>query len=645
MRVASQPGSVLNHIDALLLSGDIDGLLETFTAIAEPLSPGMAWRVGLAHYLLRGSPRDALRELSKGKLGHEDTADEAMLLSWLASVHWALGDLGACADHAERAFLAAQASDDPQAKAAAHVSLALRAMLTGDRVGNSTHYTKALRFAATAGDSLQLIRVHMNRSSHFADEGNYADALKDLAEAVRLSTAIQNPVLLAVSLSNEGDTYSAMGHLGEAVDRFHRATQLFQQSGSGKVCFSLLGLGDVQRRRGQLALAQAAYEEAIPLAEASGHTQVAVAALAGLAETVCETDPRTAMSLAQKAHKAAVGPFTTVALLALAKATFANGDMERAAQLADEAQSSARAHRDRAAVARSLELQADVCGDWEKAGRYLAEARGIWMDLGSSFDAERVTVVLGDHTPAVAGPVAIRTLSRFEVTVDGKPLPPSAWQSRKARDLLRLLVARRGRPVAREELVDLLWAGEEGVTTERRLHRLAVALSIVRGVVDGSRQSSSDSVVIADGSSIALDVSRMNIDLETFIRQAEHGLRLHRAGKTDEGIAVLVGAERRYTGDFMEDEPYEAWTTVPRELGRATYLRVGRVLADAALRRGDTDEAIHYLLRILAVDGYDEQSHIDLIDCYTMAGRHGEVRRARDRYTSAMSEIGIGVRE
>ncbi|WP_020520900.1 tetratricopeptide repeat protein [Catelliglobosispora koreensis] len=630
-------------IDALLLSGDIDGLLDEFADLGDRLPAGMAWRVGLTHYLLRGSPRDALRELSKGDVGAEKTADEAILLGWLASVHWALGDLEACTRDAERAFLAAQASGSCQAKAAAQVSLGLRAMLAGDRVGNAAHYAKALRYASAAADSLQIIRVRMNRAAHFGDEGNYREALDDLAEAVKLATEIGNPVLLGVALTNEGDTFSAMGQLGEAVSRFHQATQLFQQAGSGKVSFSLLSLGDVQRRRGQLALAQAAYEETIPLAEAHGHTQVLVAALAGLAETVCEADPETGLQLASRAHKEAVGPFTTVALLALAKATLASGDVERAGQLAIEAQRSARAHRDRASIARALELQAQVCADWERAGRYLAEARGIWIDLGSAFDAERVTVVLGDHSPLAVGPVAIRTLGRFEVSVGGKPLPPSAWQSRKARDLLRLLVGRRGRPIAREELVDLLWADEQGVSTEKRLHRLAVALSIVRGVVDGPRQSSSDSVVLADGSSIALDTSRMNIDLETFIRQAEHGLRLHRAGKTDDGLAVLIGAERRYTGDFMEDEPYEAWTRVPRELARATYLRVGRVLAEAALRRCDTDEAIHYLLRILAVDGYDEQTHLDLIESYAKAGRHGEVRRARERYAGAMAELGVTV--
>jgi DNA-binding SARP family transcriptional activator len=647
MMTASKPGSAYSEADALLVSGDIEGSLETLAKIADgrPRWPaGLAWRVGVVHYLLRGSPRDALAELSKGDLNGENTADESLLLSWLSSTHWALGDLSACAGFADRAFRAAQASDDDRAKAAAHICLAMRAMLAGDRVGNSAHYVKALRYATVAGDTVQLIRVRMNRSCHFETEGNYEEALNEMRHAVRLAEEIGNPVLLGVALTNEGDTLNLLGRLGEAASRFRRAIQLCQQVGSSKVCFGLVSLGDVQRRRGQPALARAAYEEAIPVAEEHGHTQILVDALAGLAEIMCDTDVQQAAELAERAEKAAVGPFLTRALVAQAKVTLAAGDPERAAQLAAGAESSARSHRDRAGVARALEIQAQACSDWDRAGRYLTEARSVWTDLGAVFDAERVTVALGDHTPVAAGAVVIKTLGRFEVSIDGKPLPPSAWQSRKARDLLRLLVARRGRPSAREELVDLLWSDETGVTQERRMHRLAVALSIVRGVVDSSRPSSSDSVVIADGTSVALDVSRMNVDLETFMRQAERGLRLHRAGRTEEGLAVLIAAEGRYSGDFMEDEPYEPWATVPREQARAVYLRVGRVLAETAVAEGDTDEAIHYLLRILAVDSFDEQSHLDLVDAYALAGRHGEGRRARERYVAAMAEIGVQIR-
>ena len=44
--------------------------------------------------------------------------------------------------------------------------------------------------------------------------------------------------------------------------------------------------------------------------------------------------------------------------------------------------------------------------------------------------------------------IVVRTLGGFVVIRDGEPLPASAWQSKKARTLLKILIARRGRPVA-----------------------------------------------------------------------------------------------------------------------------------------------------------------------------------------------------
>ena len=85
----------LRHCDDRIEAGDIDGALAALTALAGPRplwSPGLAWRIGLVHYLLRGSPKDALSCLSRGVLGDEQTADEALLLGWLSVACWAQGD-------------------------------------------------------------------------------------------------------------------------------------------------------------------------------------------------------------------------------------------------------------------------------------------------------------------------------------------------------------------------------------------------------------------------------------------------------------------------------------------------------------------------------------------------------------------------
>ena len=68
-------------------------------------------------------------------------------------------------------------------------------------------------------------------------------------------------------------------------------------------------------------------------------------------------------------------------------------------------------------------------------------------------------------------------------------MPTGEWQSRKARDLLKMLIARRGRSVARQVLMDGLWPDED---PERLGNRLSVALATVRSVLDPEKRHPAD---------------------------------------------------------------------------------------------------------------------------------------------------------
>jgi DNA-binding SARP family transcriptional activator len=232
--------------------------------------------------------------------------------------------------------------------------------------------------------------------------------------------------------------------------------------------------------------------------------------------------------------------------------------------------------------------------------------------------------------------VEIRTLGRLAVLIGGEPVPTSAWQSRKARDLLRILVGRRGRSVPREEIAQLLWGDDDPGAMG---HRLSVALSTVRSVLDPGRRLPADHYLIADSGSIALDTSRAMVDVERFLADADHGLRLRERGDHGQALEVLTAAERAYTGDFLEDEPYDDWTVAVRETARATYLQCARVLAELHRRLGDTDGCLRSLHRILDKDPYDERCHREIIDVLEAAGAHGEARRAQGRYAAAMRSL------
>jgi DNA-binding SARP family transcriptional activator len=219
--------------------------------------------------------------------------------------------------------------------------------------------------------------------------------------------------------------------------------------------------------------------------------------------------------------------------------------------------------------------------------------------------------------------VELQTLGRFRVLRDGEPVPRGAWQSRKARDLLKVLAARRGRPVPRDALMELLWPDED---PRRAGSRLSVLLSTVRAVLDPEKRHAPDHFVAADGSAYRLQLEHVVLDVQAFLDAAEAALAAARAGAAD-APERLLASEAVYAGDFLEEDVYEDWAVALREEGRAVYIEVVRALAGRALEDGRTDDAGRFFLRLLERDPYDERAHLGLVAALVSGGRHGEARR------------------
>jgi DNA-binding SARP family transcriptional activator/ATP/maltotriose-dependent transcriptional regulator MalT len=658
--------------EALLVTGDDDAALAELGALADETAdptgvpPAVAWRLGAVHYR-RADPKAAVAAFARGRTGRGPCPDSAMLLALDAASRWMLGDAESCGALAERAVRAADRAGDDRARAAAHVALAMHAMLVGDGAANAAHDDTALRYAEAAGDLVLAARIRINRSGRLLAEARYAETVTEARLAAGLAETTECPAILGVALCNEGDALARLARLDEAEQRYERALAIFQRRRSRKLAYPLIGLGAIHRWCGRHGLARAAYEEAVRVTD-EGEQQGLVAALAGLARVLADVDLAEAPRVAARARAVAAGPYVTAALLAAGWVALRAGDPAAATRAADEAAETARRYRDRAGLAEALELSAAAADDPATARHALREAAGTWRVTGAVLDPDRLAVTLAalpgaDVATRVAGlvarerldaagvpvpapdqvpPVAIRTLGGFEVSVEGVPVPAPAWRSRKARDLLRILLGQRGRPVARERLVDLLWGNGEDAA--KLAHRLSVALSTLRGVLDPGRHAPSDHFVLADGSGVALDVTHVSVDLELFLGEVAYGLRLRERGSAEDARAILASAERRYTGDFLADEPYEDWAGSMREEARAAYLHTTRALADLCRRSGRVDDAVRYLLRLLDHDPYDERGHQDLVATLAEAGRHGESRRARARYVAAMAEIDVAPR-
>jgi DNA-binding SARP family transcriptional activator len=493
----------------------------------------------------------------------------------------------------------------------------------------------------------------------------------ELDEAFQVS-ATPGVQLFERTLKGRAETQLRLGHLDEAAADFAKVVELSLESGSNEAGLGLAGLGDVQRERGNLVLARIAYEDALARIEHDLNPDVVAPVLCGLARVIVDDDPSRARALAERAASLRWA-YPAAALNARGWLALAADDRDSAEAAAAAAVGQARELQDRYNLAEALELEVFASAEPATRKAQLEEALAIWREIESrvrvaegelalaslSSGAEaraaedratRRLRALGVRVSATgpAGvlrtiaapaptPLAVQVLGGFAVLRDGVPVPLSAWQTKKPRELLKILVCRRGRPAPRELFMETMWPGED---PQKLANRLSVALSTLRAVLDPKRRFDVEHYVRADRDSIAIDLDAVLVDVDVFLYEAETGLSLRSDGRTGDAEEWLAQAESTYAGDVLEEDPYSEWAIALREEARAMYVSVAHALARDASEAGRNEDALRYFLRVLSRDSYDEGAHLGLASTLERLGRRGEARRSYRAYVARMEEIG-----
>jgi ATP/maltotriose-dependent transcriptional regulator MalT/DNA-binding SARP family transcriptional activator len=633
----------------------------------DELEPALAWRVGLIAFA-QGEFATVIALVRRTRLDREDTVDETRVLALAASAHRMTGDLTGLRKRALQTRAAARRCDDPHGWSSAHHVLALLAAAEGDWRQADAHCTNALRSAATCENLLQLTWTRICRAFHQFEAGAPQHALAGAQIALRLSERCENPFFVAHALTIRGRASGRLGMLEAAAADFATAIDLFQRLGSRFLAWPLCGLGDLHRTRGQLVRARAAYEEALTLAEPYHDVFGLSSALIGLARVAAADDLAQARERADQAVELDEGLRKVPALLTRGWVKLMGGDRHGAVADADRAVVAARQRRDNPGLAEGITLRVLASSDPAVDATPLREAIDIWQETGCrleeaatrivaahvsaripQLDADLADQLLRDHgvdveSRRVAGPlgvlvrsapaVSIQTLGVFRVIRDGVPIPNTAWKSKKARDLLKILVARR-RPTPRDQLMELLWPEVDPALAS---NRLSVLLSTVREVLQP--QAAGEGPLVSTGGAMSLDLTQVSVDVEDFLTQATAALEADRAKEPDAPVR-LAAALSAHTGDFLEDDPYQEWAAGLAEEVRATHIALLRALAARLRETLDTDAVVRYSLRLLQQDPYDEEAHLNLVAVLLGAGRLGQARRHYQNYVRRMQEIGV----
>ncbi|NUS06059.1 MAG: transcriptional regulator, partial [Nonomuraea sp.] len=349
----------------------------------------------------------------------------------------------------------------------------------------------------------------------------------------------------------------------------------------------------------------------------------------------------------------------------------AAGRRDEAAKLLEATEPIAVERRDHAAQAAIRELRARLDGDpaqadeavrrWTVLGDPIGRARAelVRAELADPVSGgevavrvrermhaigcraldDRIDALIARSAPVSGATVSIETMGTFRVLRGATPIPRTAWQSRKARDLLKILVSRRGAAISRERLVEILWPEQQDDSVG--LRRLNVMVSTLRAVLDPAHERPPDDVVVSEEGALRLDLAHADVDVERFLELTAGAVRLEQAGRGGEALERWAAAESAYGGEFCEEDPYADWAVGLREQARLAYVQAAARLAAARTGERRYDEAARYWLRLLERDRYDERAHLGLVRVLDLAGRRGDARRRYHLYAERMRELEV----
>ena len=220
----------------------------------------------------------------------------------------------------------------------------------------------------------------------------------------------------------------------------------------------------------------------------------------------------------------------------------------------------------------------------------------------------------------------VRCFGHFELYSEGRPVALDAFGRRAALTLLKVLLLRRGRPVAREALTELLWPE---VDPEAGARRLYVTVHALRRALEPDKSGPLWTYVCTRADHYYFNAqSRARVDLYDFETHVERAREMEKLGNVSGAVEAYEAAATLYRGDLFEDEPYAEWCWDEREFLREQYVDVALKLAIFCAEMGRPDTGIEYCRRALRLDPLREEVHRQLMLSLSRAGRRTEALHA-----------------
>jgi len=434
--------------------------------------------------------------------------------------------------------------------------------------------------------TLAALCVQMINARQYAATVEYATELIWLAEQADRPMAKVNAFkFLAMALGRTG-------HLSEAFEVGQRALDLAEREFPGTIVGDCNGvLGDIYLELNDLRSALVCYSRALRVYRETGHLNGVSMCLLYMGETYARADEmEQAERLLTKASQLAseIGNTVIARRTAYARAGLyvRVGDRDQAEQILESVSGDLE----------HLDLQTpepDVVDAALLAFRSISgSTTRLSLPVPDELDLESTapppsTPASSTH-PSEPG-IRVTLLGAFAVHRQGREISMEEWKRKKARDVFKFLAARHRKSVSVDEIVAQVWG--EDVDAERCLPTLQNAVSAIRTALEPGLKPRQPSAFLQfrDGSYL-LDLGTGSIDHERFVDLARTALR---STDAPDRIALLEGAAQAYSGEFLPDDRFEAWTDHLRGSLKDLAADVFHALAAAYFEAGNEPAGRH----------------------------------------------------
>ena len=231
--------------------------------------------------------------------------------------------------------------------------------------------------------------------------------------------------------------------------------------------------------------------------------------------------------------------------------------------------------------------------------------------------------------------LTVHLLGQLRVRLDDVAVED--WPSGRGRALFKYLVTHRDPWPQREMLMEAFWPDS---APEAARNSLNVA---VHGLRRAFRVAADGAVVVLEGGAYRLQPAlALWLDVDEFERHARQGRRLEAAGRLPAAAAEYELAAALYQGDFLADDPYEAWPVLTRERLRVTYLEVLDRLSGLYFLQRRYGACVTLCQLIVQRDPCREDAHRRLIRCFSRLGqRYLALRQYQACAEALREELGV----